>query len=104
MPVGRLNHHHVLYLRVAAREGSMKPIRGMAKVSQPALGGAGWNMPEGERLGNVRKIVCDYIEETIRLYTEPPARQRGANRSATLVRRLAFLKSPRHSHLDLGFR
>lgn len=85
MPAGGFNDHHVLYLRVAAREGSMKPTRGMAKVSQPVLGGAGWNVPEGERLGNVRKIVCDYIEETIRLCTEPPARLRDANRIASMV-------------------
>ena len=104
MPAGGFNDHHVLYLRVAAREGSMKPTRGMAKVSQPALGVTCWKIPEGERLGNVRKIVCVYIEETIRLCTEPPARQRGANRSATLVRGLVLLKSPGNSRQGLGFR
>lgn len=104
MPVGRLNDHHVLYLRVAAREGSMKPTRGMANVSQPALGGAGWNVPEGERVGNVRKIVCVYIEETIRLCTEPTGTAKSRECLASLARRLALLKSPRHSHLDLGFR
>lgn len=36
--------------------------------------------------------------------TEPPTRQRGANRRATLARRLAFLKLPRHSHPGLGLR
>ena len=64
-------------------KGSVKHTHAVGNVSQPALGGAGWNVPEGERLGNVRKIVCVYIEETIRLCTEPPARQRGANRVAS---------------------
>ena len=52
------------------------------------------NMPEGERWGNVKKIVCDYIQEMIRLCMEPLVRHRGANHSATLARRLALLKSP----------
>ncbi len=41
IPVDWLNYHHLLYFWVIAPKGSMKPTRGMAKVSQPENGFAG---------------------------------------------------------------